>query len=52
MDERYVESSLAVEDITFEVPLRPQKLNDFVGQEEVCSRLNILVNAAKKDKSL
>ncbi|MBS0624060.1 MAG: Holliday junction branch migration DNA helicase RuvB [Verrucomicrobia bacterium] len=48
MDERYVESSLAVEDITFEVPLRPQKLNDFVGQEEVCSRLNILVNAAKK----
>jgi len=48
MDERYVESSLAQEDVTFEVPLRPQKLGDFVGQDDVCSRLDILVTAARK----
>jgi len=36
------------EEIQFEVPLRPQTLNDFSGQEAVRSRLEVLVGAAKQ----
>lgn len=43
----YIESSLEKEDTIFEVPLRPQSLNDFVGQEPVRERLDILLGAAK-----
>ena len=48
MNEDYVESTLTKEDLTYEVPLRPQNLNDFVGQDEVKERLKILMGAAKK----
>ncbi len=47
MDENYVESTLAKEDPTFEVPLRPQSLDDFEGQEEVRERLEVLIGAAQ-----
>lgn len=42
----FIESSFAKEDIVFEVPLRPQSLNDFVGQDPVRDRLEVLMGAA------
>ncbi len=46
--ERFIESTLASQDHNFEVPLRPQSLDDFFGQEELCERLEVLIGAAKK----
>lgn len=46
--ESYVESTWAKPDEGFEKPLRPDSLSDFVGQEAVCERLSVLINAAKK----
>lgn len=55
MSKSFVESSLASEkaspnheDAAFEVPLRPQSLTDFVGQKQICDRLEVLIGAAKK----
>ncbi len=50
MSKSYIESSLSQEDVAFEVPLRPQSLNDFVGQNQVRDRLEVLIGAAKKRK--
>lgn len=44
----YIESTLALEDVSFEVPLRPQSLEDFVGQNLVRERLEVLISAAKQ----
>lgn len=44
----YIESSFCKEDDTFEVPLRPQALADFIGQKQICERLEVVVGAAKK----
>lgn len=46
--EHFIESTLAKEDFSFEVPLRPQSLNEFLGQDEVRARLDIFIGAAKK----
>ncbi len=35
------------EDNSFEVPLRPQSLGDFAGQEQIRDRLDVLIGAAK-----
>lgn len=43
----FLESSLAKEDPPFEIPLRPGHLGEFVGQEELIERLNVLIGAAK-----
>ncbi|MCH9626144.1 MAG: Holliday junction ATP-dependent DNA helicase RuvB [Chlamydiales bacterium] len=43
----FTESTLVKEDHSFEVPLRPQSLDDFVGQEDVRERLNVFMGAAK-----
>ena len=53
MTEEYVQSSMAEQELkrsdpVFEVPLRPQSLDDFVGQEGVRERLDVLVGAAKQ----
>ncbi|MCH9627176.1 MAG: Holliday junction ATP-dependent DNA helicase RuvB [Chlamydiales bacterium] len=50
MDEKhsFIESTLAQEDPTFEVPLRPQSLGEFLGQEEIKERLDVFMGAAKK----
>lgn len=48
MSERYIQSAIQKEDSTFELPLRPQKIGDFVGQDSVLERLNVLLNAAKQ----
>ena len=46
--ETYIESNLAKQDFSFEVPLRPQSLGDFLGQDEVRARLDVFMGAAKK----
>jgi Holliday junction DNA helicase RuvB len=43
----FIESSFAKEDKVFETPLRPQKLADFIGQDPIKERLQILIQAAK-----
>jgi Holliday junction DNA helicase RuvB len=48
MSKSFIESSLCQEDVIFEVPLRPQSLNDFVGQDQVRERLEVLIGAAKQ----
>lgn len=44
----YLESTLEREDPAFEIPLRPQSLDDFLGQDEVRERLDVFMGAAKK----
>jgi Holliday junction DNA helicase RuvB len=46
--ESFIESTLAKEDFSFEVPLRPQSLQEFFGQEEVRARLDVFIGAAKQ----
>lgn len=48
MSKSFIESSLSTEDDTFEVPLRPQSLGDFAGQDSIRERLEVLIGAAKQ----
>ncbi len=48
MNEPFIESSWTKPDDSFEVPLRPQSLSDFTGQEHVRARLEIFIDAAKQ----
>ncbi len=48
MSQSFIESSLVKQDLSFEVPLRPQSLNDFVGQDLIRDRLEVLIGAAKQ----
>lgn len=48
MTENFIQSSLTRMDQPFEMPLRPQSLNEFVGQENLKSRLKIFIGAAKQ----
>jgi Holliday junction DNA helicase RuvB len=43
----FIESSLTKCDESFEVPLRPQSLIDFSGQDQIRERLEVLIGAAK-----
>ncbi|MDO9509778.1 MAG: Holliday junction branch migration DNA helicase RuvB, partial [Candidatus Magasanikbacteria bacterium] len=47
-EERLAEAKELPEEIVFENNLRPQKLVDFVGQEQIKQNLNISIEAAKK----
>ncbi len=47
MSEEFIESSWVQPDKPFEIPLRPQSLDDFVGQESVRKRLDVFIQAAK-----
>jgi len=47
MTNPYIESSLTIPDTPFEIPLRPKTLTEFVGQESVCQRLEVFIEAAK-----
>lgn len=47
MNKTFIESSLAKSDASFEVPLRPQSLVDFSGQDHIRDRLEVLIGAAK-----
>ncbi len=46
-EHEFIESSWSEPDKPFEVPLRPQTLDDFVGQESVRKRLEVFMSAAK-----
>lgn len=48
MDRETQTRKLNREDREFELPLRPQTLDEFLGQEELCERLRIFIGAAKK----
>ncbi len=48
MSEPFIQSSFSKPDDTFEVPLRPQQLNDFLGQESIRERLEVFLGAAKQ----
>jgi Holliday junction DNA helicase RuvB len=44
----FIESAWIAKDKSFEITLRPEKLNDFIGQEKILKQLHILIGAAKK----
>lgn len=48
MSQTFIESSFTQADPGFEVPLRPQNLSDFVGQDAIRDRLDVLIGAAKR----
>ena len=48
--ESYVESTWTKSDEIFEKPLRPESLDDFLGQENIRERLEVLIGAAKQRK--
>lgn len=45
---QYIHSKFTEQDLTYEEPLRPSKLNDFQGQKHVLERLDVFIQAAKK----
>lgn len=47
-EKTYIESTLVRQDLSFEVPLRPQCLDDFIGQDSIRDRLEVLIGAAKQ----
>lgn len=48
MTQPYIESSWTKPDETFEIPLRPQTLRDFQGQDSIRERLEVIIEAAKQ----
>lgn len=48
MSKSFIESTLVKQDPGFEVPLRPQSLDDFVGQKLITDRLEVFIGAAKQ----
>lgn len=48
MSQPYIESSWTKPDETYEVPLRPSSLGDFLGQESLKERLDVIIQAAKQ----
>lgn len=48
MTKRFIESALEEQETTFEIPLRPQSLTDFIGQDSIRDRLEVLIGAAKQ----
>jgi Holliday junction DNA helicase RuvB len=50
MPEPFIQSSWTKPDEPFEVPLRPQDLSDFVGQDTLRERLDVVLQAAKQRK--
>ena len=47
MTQHFVESSMAKADEAFELPIRPQSLHEFSGQDHIRERLEVLIGAAK-----
>lgn len=50
MEKSFIESSWTKPDVRFETPLRPQALGEFLGQEAVKRRLEIVLSAATSRK--
>ncbi|MBS0635711.1 MAG: Holliday junction branch migration DNA helicase RuvB [Verrucomicrobia bacterium] len=45
--DRFIESSFCKRDAAYEVPLRPQQLDHFIGQDNVRDQMSVLIEAAK-----
>ncbi len=50
MEDRLITTSSLSEDINYEYSLRPQKLEEYIGQDKVKERLKIFIKAAKMRK--
>ncbi len=50
MTSPFIESTFCKEDTEYEVPLRPQTLFDFMGQQHVREQLEVIIGAAKLRK--
>ncbi len=50
MTDPFIKSSWTKPDSPFETPLRPQHLHDFIGQDSIRKRLQIVIDAAKERK--
>lgn len=50
MTKSFIESSLTQEDVAFEVPLRPQSIAEFIGQDALRQRLDVFIGAALQRK--
>lgn len=50
MGKRMIETNLQEEDVKMEGSLRPQKLNDYIGQSKIKDSLKIYIEAARKRK--
>lgn len=48
MNNTFIESSLTQPDASFEIPLRPQSLSEFAGQDPIRERLEVMIGAAKQ----
>ncbi|MBS4163117.1 Holliday junction ATP-dependent DNA helicase RuvB [Candidatus Protochlamydia amoebophila] len=48
MNKNFIESNLNKQELSFEVPLRPQCLTDFVGQDSIRDRLEVHIGAARQ----
>lgn len=48
MQKRVIETNLTAEDVKIEGTLRPQTLNDYIGQSKVKEKLRIYIEAAKQ----
>lgn len=48
----FIESSFSQPDASFDVPLRPQSLTEFVGQDQIRERLEVLIEAAKQRRDV
>lgn len=48
MSKKFIESAFAEADVVLDVPLRPQSLDEFIGQDQIRQRLEILIGAAKQ----
>lgn len=46
--DQYIHSKLSEQDLTYEEPLRPGRLSDFQGQNQILERLDVFIQAAKK----
>jgi holliday junction DNA helicase RuvB len=47
MENEFIQSTWSKQDESFEVPLRPQSLEEFVGQQKIVEQLKISIGAAK-----
>lgn len=50
MEKRIITTEIIPEDITIEGSLRPQNLNEYIGQQKVKNNLKIFIDAAKQRK--
>lgn len=48
MEDRFISPSCKNEDVDIEYSLRPQSLNEYIGQEKVKEKLDIFIKAAQK----